>query len=67
MGLEELILEKERAEARAEGIEQGIEKKEIEIVLSLDEDGFEVPRIAKVTKLSIEQVEKILRENRKNG
>jgi predicted transposase/invertase (TIGR01784 family) len=55
MGIEQLLLEN--------ATKRGIEKKEIEIVLSMNEDGFEIPRIAKITKLSIEQVEKILREN----
>ena len=43
------------------GEAKGVEKTQTDIILSLDEDGLEIPRIAKITKLSIEQVEHILR------
>jgi predicted transposase/invertase (TIGR01784 family) len=59
MGIEQLLLEN--------ATKRGIEKRDIEIVLSMNEDGFEIHRIAKITKLSIEQVEKILKENGRNG
>jgi predicted transposase/invertase (TIGR01784 family) len=67
MGIEQFLLDRATKKGIEKGIEKGVRKKEIEIVLSLVEDGFEIPRIAKVTKLSIEQVEKILRENGQIG
>jgi predicted transposase/invertase (TIGR01784 family) len=42
------------------GIEKGIEKKEIEIVTNMNNEGFDIDVISKITKLSIEKVKKIL-------
>jgi predicted transposase/invertase (TIGR01784 family) len=56
MGIEQFLLER----ATAQGIEKGIEKEKVEVILSLFEDKFEIPFIAKAVRLSENEVEKIL-------
>ena len=46
--------------ALKEGEEKGMEKKEVEFVLNLHDNGFEVDAIAKLTKLPVERVKEIL-------
>ena len=45
-----------------QGIEQGIEQKEKEMILSMKEEGLNLETISKITKLSIEKIEKILKD-----
>ncbi len=47
--------------ALKEGEEKGMEKKEIEFVLNLRKNGFEVDAIAKLTNLPIERIKEILK------
>ncbi len=46
--------------ALKEGEEKGIEKKEIEFVLNLHENGYQIEEIAKLTKLLVERVKEII-------
>ena len=46
--------------ALKEGEEKGIEKKEIEFVLNLHKNGYQIEEIAKLTKLSVERVKEII-------
>jgi predicted transposase/invertase (TIGR01784 family) len=59
VGIEQFLLHRERKQ----GIEEGILKKTIEMVLSLFDDGFHVEIISKHTKLSTDEVLDILRKN----
>ena len=54
-----------RLEGRLEGEKIGIHKKEIEVILALFDDKISVQSIARYTKLSEEDVTKILKENHK--
>lgn len=74
MGIEEFLLERATKEGIDIGVEKGIEIEErrselkmIEIILSLADDGFDIERIAKITKLSIDQVSSILKNNKKDN
>ena len=49
-----------RNEAKEEGIEEGIQKKEKEVVLNLNKMGMEIELIAKAVNLSVDEVKKIL-------
>ncbi|MFT5917169.1 MAG: putative transposase/invertase (TIGR01784 family) [Flammeovirgaceae bacterium] len=48
-------------EGEEKGIEKGMEKKEIEFVLSLHKNGFETSKISQLTNLSLERIEEIIR------
>jgi len=48
--------------ALLEGEEKGIEKKEIEFVLNLHKNGFDVPTISKLANLTVERVKEILKQ-----
>jgi predicted transposase/invertase (TIGR01784 family) len=63
MGTEEYLLQKERKEGIQIGIEKGALLKTIEMVLSLFDDGFQLEKIASLTKISTDEVLDILREN----
>ena len=47
--------------ALKEGEEQGMEKKEVEFVLNLHADGFQIEEISKLTKISFEKVKEIIK------
>ena len=49
-----------RNEAKEEGIEEGIQKKQKEVVLNLNKMGMEIELIAKAVNLSVDEVNKIL-------
>jgi hypothetical protein len=61
MGIEQFLLHRERKE----GIEQGILKKTIEMVLSLFDYGFEAEKISNIAKISTNEVLDILRDHRR--
>jgi len=47
--------------ALKEGEEQGMEKKEVEFVLNLHANGFQIEEISKLTKISFEKVKEIIK------
>jgi len=59
MGIEEFLLD----QAKKEGIEKGIEKGKLEeaiaIAIEMKKDGIPLTQIAKFTKLTIEEIEKL--------
>lgn len=59
VGIEQFLLHRERKQ----GIEQGVLKKTIEMVLSLFDDGFEVEKISDLAKISTDEVLDILRDH----
>lgn len=54
--LKEILREK----AKEEAIKQSVEQNKREMVLNMKDEGFSIEMISKVTKLSIEEVEKII-------
>ena len=48
--------------ALKEGEEQGMEKKEVEFVLNLHANGFQIEEISKLTKISFEKVKEIIKD-----
>ncbi len=71
MGVEQFLLERERKIGEKKGIEKGIvkgidlgvQKNKIETVFAAREDGMEIPRIARIAKISEEEVLQILKEH----
>ena len=63
MGIEQFLLHRERKQGIQEGIEQGVLKKTIEMVLSLFDNGFEVENISNLAKISTDEVLDILRNH----
>jgi len=59
VGIEQFLLHRERKQ----GIEEGVLKKTIEMVLSLFDDGFQVEIISKHTKINTDEVLDILRDH----
>ena len=61
------LIEKGKLEGEQIGIQKGeqigIQKGKLEVVISLYDDGFETPRIAKIVKLQEEEVVNILEKN----
>lgn len=57
------LIEKGEQIGIQKGEQLGIQKSKIEIVLSLNEDGIPISQISKYTKLSSDEVLKILKEN----
>ncbi len=59
----------ERGEARgikkgrAQGIEEGSLQNKISMIIEMDKNNIPIATIAKVSHLSVEEVEKIIREN----
>lgn len=51
------------AEAREEGIEQGIKQRNITLVLNMNADGLSVEKIMKYTGLDEEDVKQIIASN----
>ena len=48
-------------EGEEQGIEKGMEKKEVEFVLNLHANGFQIEEISKLTKISFEKVKEIIK------
>jgi predicted transposase YdaD len=46
------------------GIEKGIEKDRIEVICNARKEGLSVDSIARIVKLSVEQVSEILKQNK---
>jgi hypothetical protein len=67
MGIEQFLLERERKIGEKKGIEKGIDlgiqKNKIETVIAAREDGMEIPRIARIAKISEEEALQILKEH----
>ena len=63
MGIEEFLLDNAKKEGKLEGIEEGIEKgiekNSREIAIEMKKDGIPLTQIARFTKLSIEEIEKL--------
>ena len=63
MGIEEFLLDNAKKEGKLEGIEEGIEKgiekNSREIAIEMKKDGIPFTQIARFTKLSIEEIEKL--------
>jgi predicted transposase/invertase (TIGR01784 family) len=59
MGIEQLVLKRERQEGREEGIEKGINLKARETAKKLIIRGFENEEIAEITGLTVDEVEAI--------
>jgi len=61
-----MLIEKGKLEGEQIGIQKGIEKGKLEekseVILSLFDEGFETPRIAKIVKLSEEEVVNVLKD-----
>ena len=53
-------MEKGVARGRAEGLAEGEAKKERELILGMHEDALPLETIAKITRLSVERIEKVL-------
>jgi predicted transposase/invertase (TIGR01784 family) len=51
---------------KQQGIEQGIEKEKIKIIINAYDNGLTISMIAKITGLSDQEVQRILIENGKN-
>ena len=49
-----------------EGLEKGIQKNQQEIILNMYNNGLDIGNIAKYVNLSIDEVEKIINQNKKN-
>jgi hypothetical protein len=61
--LSEKILDDVKIEHFYKGQQIGIQKNQIDVVLTLNEDKIPIDRIAKYTKLSVDEVMEILKEN----
>jgi predicted transposase/invertase (TIGR01784 family) len=59
MGIEQLVLKRERQEGHKEGIEKGINLKARETAQKLIIRGFENEEIAEITGLTVDEVEAI--------
>ena len=57
------IINEERKEARQEGLEEGINNRNKEIVLEMFNNKVSIELIGKYTNLSQEEIEKILKNN----
>ncbi len=57
------MLETAKFEGREEGREEGIKANTLNIVIEMKKEGLEIPFIAKITKLTEDQVDKILKDN----
>ena len=55
----QITLEEKRREGKAEGIKEGIEKRNYTIAKSMKKDGADINLISKYTGLSIEEIEKL--------
>ena len=55
-------LERYRDELIEEGIEKGIEKDKQEIAIRMMENGADIKFVSEMTKLSIEQIEELLKK-----
>ena len=55
----QITLKEERQEGKAEGIKEGIEKRNYTIAKSMKKDGADINLISKYTGLSIEEIEKL--------
>ena len=65
MGIEQFLLERERKigerKGIKKGIEKGVQKNKIETVVAAREDGMEISRIARIAKITEEEVMQILK------
>ena len=59
MGIEEFLLDNAKNEGIEEGIEKGKLEEAIAIARELKKEGLAIEFIAKTTKLSIEEIEKL--------
>jgi predicted transposase/invertase (TIGR01784 family) len=59
MGIEEFLLDNAKKEGIEEGKLEGKLEEAIAIAIEMKKDGIPFTRIAKFTKLSIEQIEKL--------
>ena len=59
MGIEEFLLDNAKKEGKLEGIEKGEHNKAIAIARELKKEGLAIEFIAKTTKLSVEEIEKL--------
>ncbi|MCC5937803.1 MAG: hypothetical protein JJU34_11035 [Lunatimonas sp.] len=61
-----MLIEKGKSEGKIEGEQIGIQKGKLEekteVIVSLFDEGFDVPKIAKIVKLQEEEVVRILTE-----
>jgi predicted transposase YdaD len=65
MGIEQFLLERARKTGEkkgiVKGIDLGVQKNKIETVIAAREDGMEISRIARIAKISEEEVMQILK------
>ena len=55
----QISLEEKRREGKAEGIKEGIEKRNYTIAKSMKKDGADINLISKYTGLTIKEIEKL--------
>ena len=55
----QITLEEKRREGKAEGIKEGIEKRNYNIAKSMKKDGADINLISKYTGLTIKEIEKL--------
>jgi predicted transposase/invertase (TIGR01784 family) len=58
----ERVIKKEKLDARMEGKLEGRMEKNIEIIRAMLIDGDSIDKIARITKLSVDEVEKIAKD-----
>ena len=56
---QKMMLNREREEGKAEGIKEGIEKRNYTIAKSMKKDGADINLISKYTGLTIKEIEKL--------
>ena len=57
------VMERYKAEGRAEGMAEGMAKGKAEVVIELLKEKLSIEMIARATKLTVEQITKIGKEN----
>jgi predicted transposase/invertase (TIGR01784 family) len=59
VGIEEFLLDRAEKKGIEKGIEQGIEKNNKEIALKMKKSGSDIAFIAKITGLSVQEIEEL--------
>jgi predicted transposase/invertase (TIGR01784 family) len=59
MGIEELLLDRATKQGIETGVEKGEHRKALDIAREMKKESFPVEQIAKFTKLSVEEIEKL--------